>query len=262
MLHANIRFKFPMTRSRLTPVVFALCAILSPLAASAQGVPQPAPAPANPTQSPPPVVEAGPAKQAMAACRGDMISLCAGVERGGGKKVQCLKDNEAKLSAPCKSALQAVVDGKAATGRKNAQGPGGAAHGKVQKACEADIATVCSTVEKGKGGIGRCLKDNAAKLSPICAQVVADRQAMAVVKKGARTACAADRQTLCAGAGKGKAVFLCLRDKQSQVSPGCQQALASLPEPRKGKRPLGASGQAASGLGAPPSGAMPAPAPR
>jgi hypothetical protein len=195
----------------------------------------------------------------MAACRTDMVALCGGVERGGGKKVQCLKDNEAKLSGPCKSALQAVVDGRAAGGAKAVHS---AAHGKVQKACEADIATVCSTVEKGQGGIARCLKDNTAKLSPSCAQAVADRQAMAVVKKDARAACAADRQTLCGGAEKGKAVFLCLRDKQSQVSPACQQALASLPEPRKGKRALGASGPAASGLGGPPSGAMPPPAAR
>ncbi len=246
-----------MTRLRLLPAVSVILVALMPLAASAQGAPpQPPAASAPATVS---AAEAGPAKQAMAACRGDIVALCGGLEKGGGRKMQCLKDNEAKLSAPCKSAIQAVVDNKAAAGPKLARGEG---RGKVQKACQTDIATVCAGVEKGKGAIARCLKDNAAKLSPTCGQAVTERQAMGVMRKGARAACAADRQALCGTAEKGKAMFLCLREKQAQASPGCQQALASLPEPRKGNRASGTATQGAPTSAPQTSAQPPAPAQR
>ena len=40
------------------------------------------------------------------ACVGDYRTFCANVERGGGRVIQCLKTNEAKLSAGCRSAMQ------------------------------------------------------------------------------------------------------------------------------------------------------------
>jgi hypothetical protein len=42
------------------------------------------------------------------ACAGDFRTFCADVQRGGGRIVQCLKANEAKLSAGCRSAMQQV----------------------------------------------------------------------------------------------------------------------------------------------------------
>jgi Cysteine rich repeat len=48
-----------------------------------------------------------------ASCKADVEKLCANVERGGGRIVQCLKENEAKLSTPCKAAV-AQAQGKAA----------------------------------------------------------------------------------------------------------------------------------------------------
>ena len=40
------------------------------------------------------------------ACVGDYRTLCSDVQRGGGRIIQCLKANEAKLSAACRSAMQ------------------------------------------------------------------------------------------------------------------------------------------------------------
>jgi Golgi apparatus protein 1 len=40
------------------------------------------------------------------ACKGDAQQYCAKVKPGGGRVVHCLKENEAKLSAPCKAAMQ------------------------------------------------------------------------------------------------------------------------------------------------------------
>ena len=46
-------------------------------------------------------------------CKADVEKFCANVQRGEGRIVQCLKENEAKLSTPCKDAL-AKAQGKAA----------------------------------------------------------------------------------------------------------------------------------------------------
>jgi hypothetical protein len=39
------------------------------------------------------------------ACKPDVDRLCPGIQRGGGRIVACLKQNEAQLSAVCKDAL-------------------------------------------------------------------------------------------------------------------------------------------------------------
>ena len=62
---------------------------------------------------------------ALAACRSALQTLCADVEKGGGRKVKCLKDNEAKLTPECKTAL-ATADAKRAE-RKAARSAAGAA---------------------------------------------------------------------------------------------------------------------------------------
>ena len=42
------------------------------------------------------------------ACRDDVKQLCAGVQPGGGRIAQCLRDNAAKVSDGCKQAIQAA----------------------------------------------------------------------------------------------------------------------------------------------------------
>jgi len=72
----------------------------------------------------------------------------------------CLKQNEASLSADCKAAISEM--------RNTARG--------VAAACKADRQTLCQGVERGGGRIVRCLKDNAAKLSPGCSRAMAGLQ--------------------------------------------------------------------------------------
>lgn len=45
-------------------------------------------------------------KVALTDCKVDMKKLCAGVEKGQGRIVQCLKQNTAKLSPACKSHVE------------------------------------------------------------------------------------------------------------------------------------------------------------
>jgi hypothetical protein len=40
------------------------------------------------------------------ACKDDMKKLCSSVERGGGRILRCLKENESSLSESCRSAIQ------------------------------------------------------------------------------------------------------------------------------------------------------------
>ncbi|MGE5513431.1 MAG: hypothetical protein ACM31O_19550 [Bacteroidota bacterium] len=37
-----------------------------------------------------------------------MVSLCQNVERGGGRRIACLKENQAKLSSACAEALSGL----------------------------------------------------------------------------------------------------------------------------------------------------------
>lgn len=45
-------------------------------------------------------------KAARKACRDDAKKLCAGVERGGGRLVECLHENRDKLSPACQDAMK------------------------------------------------------------------------------------------------------------------------------------------------------------
>lgn len=45
---------------------------------------------------------------AMKACKADRAKYCAGVQKGGGRVMACMKDHAAELSTGCKSALQTM----------------------------------------------------------------------------------------------------------------------------------------------------------
>ena len=124
----------------------------------------------------------------MAACRTDLATFCQSVEAGGGKKVRCLIENQAKLSPDCAATIQTRADKRAdrKADASNAAGavvpaqpgaaPAGAAVGEPKKkrmgACRADMKALCGDVQKGGGAKIACLRDNTAKLSPDCATVL------------------------------------------------------------------------------------------
>jgi hypothetical protein len=47
-----------------------------------------------------------PAGGPMSACRQDVQTLCPGVQRGGGRIMECLKSHETDVSAGCKTAMK------------------------------------------------------------------------------------------------------------------------------------------------------------
>ncbi len=116
-------------------------------------------APPDTTVPPAAAAKARPLRANMRACRTDIATLCGAVEQGGGRKVKCLMENQAKLSPECASAVTSVQSQKQAS----------------KSACESDIATLCPAA---RGPARRqCLDTNKARLSPTCADMLAARAA-------------------------------------------------------------------------------------
>jgi hypothetical protein len=119
-----------------------------------------------------------------AACRSDFMSRCSGVQPGGAEALQCLKRNEAQLSAACRSAVAAIGGGAGA-----AAAPSGAPAATaaptvapigpmpmlrprealaIVQICGAEVRSLCAGVPFGGGRIISCLAANASSLSPSC----------------------------------------------------------------------------------------------
>jgi hypothetical protein len=148
----------------------------APAPPPAPAVTAPAPAPAGPRARPT-------REQVVAifrACRGDMREYCAGGERAPGSRMRCLRENAANLSPECQEALAAVASG--APGAAPAAPPPAALPRParpvsprevmflIRSSCGADVRSLCRGVEPGGGRIIRCLRENAANLSPGCRQ--------------------------------------------------------------------------------------------
>jgi hypothetical protein len=58
-------------------------------------------------------------KQAHDACEGDMAKYCAEMPEGKGGRLQCLKKNEASLSAECKSSMADIKNKRKAWKKEN-----------------------------------------------------------------------------------------------------------------------------------------------
>ena len=118
-----------------------------------------------------------------AACRSDFMSHCSGVQPGGAEALQCLKRNEAQLSAACRSAVAAIGGGTRAARRPGRSDrrpphrlapltpmpmrPAGQALAIVQ-ICGVEVRSLCAGVPFGGGRIISCLAANASSLSPSC----------------------------------------------------------------------------------------------
>jgi hypothetical protein len=144
----------------------------------------PAPAPAAPAGSAAP--RANPTAQRTAAiraaCRSDFMSHCSGVQPGGAEALQCLKRNEAQLSAACRSAVAAIGGGGGAAlsgAPAAAAAPAVAPIGPmpmlrprealaIVQICGVEVRSLCAGIPFGGGRIISCLAANASSLSPSC----------------------------------------------------------------------------------------------
>jgi hypothetical protein len=143
-----------------------------------------------PPPSAPPAAATAPAKPTAqqtaavrASCRSDFISHCSGAQPGSAEALQCLKRNEAQLSAACRSAVAAIGGGTPSTVPSEAPAataaPAVAPIGPmpmlrprdalaIVQICGAEVRSLCAGVPFGGGRIISCLAANASSLSPSC----------------------------------------------------------------------------------------------
>ena len=146
-----------------------------------------------------PVVAQQPTSEQTAAirqsCRSDFMSNCSGVQPGGKEAFDCLMRNASRVSAPCKSALDAIgskppatetsapppVAPPAAATLAPTVAPAAATADKpttqqmsaLRAACRSDFGIHCPAVKPGGKAALRCLEVNAPALSPACRSAVA-----------------------------------------------------------------------------------------
>jgi hypothetical protein len=220
------------------------------------------------------------------ACGPDIDNHCASAERGPGWQLECLRKNAAALSTGCEQVLVAIAataPAPAAAPTPAAPAPAAAAPAApvaapapapaapaavaapppaprarpsreqvaaIFQSCRRDMREYCAGGERVPGSRIKCLRDNAANLSPECQDALAavatgapaappsgpppierreqpasPREALFVIRRS----CGADVRTYCRGVEPGGGrIIRCLRENAANLSPGCQDALASL----------------------------------
>jgi hypothetical protein len=185
-----------------------------------------------------------------ASCRSDFMANCASVQPGGKEALDCLLRNEAKLSAPCRSAVNAIAapaskpaaptpaaaappaPGEASTPAQGQSSmPPAAAPSSTKTAHPAPASTRktpdttrATTTAVAPATSAPSAAPAVAPLGPI--RPMLPRRALAVLAQ-----CRPDQERLCAGVppGGGK-IFACLAANAQQLSPTCYAALARVSE--------------------------------
>ncbi len=123
-------------------------------------------------------------------CRSDYESYCSSVPPGGQASLNCLAQNQSKLSPACGQAVAAATGGgatAAAPAAPVAQPASVPPHGPLspppqmspreemflmREACGRDYRRVCTGVPVGGGNALRCLANHSQSLSPGCEQAL------------------------------------------------------------------------------------------
>ena len=86
------------------------------------------------------------------ACQADLAKLCADVAKGDGRREECLKKHEGKLSEGCRAVLEHRKAKRQAFGQ----------------ACQADLDKHCANIGPGRKRALACLRQFDDQLSPAC----------------------------------------------------------------------------------------------
>jgi OOP family OmpA-OmpF porin len=99
------------------------------------------------------------------ACGKDIDRYCRTANLGGGRVLQCLVQNQSKISGSCRAT--AVDVGTLLQKREEARA-------NVMKLCDADIRRLCPGVKPGDGNLLECFYKAEKRTSPQCQQAVTD----------------------------------------------------------------------------------------
>ena len=144
------------------------------------------------------------------ACKEDMKLLCPEVEPGSGRIIDCLREQQSRLSPTCSARLAS----NAAVAKKVVA--------EFGRACRADVDRLCPAIEPGEGRVIGCLSQHQVDLSPSCAAEMKwfdeTREKVATIRRN----CAADARRLCGNVpNRSEALVECLESNEDQLSPGC-----------------------------------------
>jgi hypothetical protein len=127
------------------------------------------------------------------ACRSDFIAQCSGVTPGGSEALGCLRQHNSTLAPSCQQAVAALTGSGAAPAAggdaptsSTAAAPMTAPATRaampsyspreelfiVRRSCGPDFRALCRSVPLGGGRGIACLRDNVARVSPSCRQVL------------------------------------------------------------------------------------------
>lgn len=98
-------------------------------------------------------------------CQQELENFCTKVTPGKGRVLACLYAHGDQLSGSCEYAL---YDAAAQLERAVA------ALSYVANECDADLDSLCGSVEEGEGRLAQCLKDNEPKVSSRCNKALED----------------------------------------------------------------------------------------
>ncbi len=141
-------------------------------------------------------------------CRSDFMSNCSGVQPGGKEAFDCLMRNASRVSAPCKSALDAIGPKPPAT---ETSAPSPAAPPAAARPAAAPPPAAAPTVAPAPPAAAAANKPTTQQMSAL------------------RAACRSDFGIHCPGVKPGgKAALRCLEVNAPALSPACRSAVASL----------------------------------
>lgn len=99
------------------------------------------------------------------ACGQDLNKYCKTTNLGGGRAQQCLDQNQARVSATCRSTVSAL--------RVNLQ-KRAAARAAVLGVCDTDIRRLCAGIQPGDGNLMECFYKARRNMSAQCQRAVVD----------------------------------------------------------------------------------------
>ncbi len=166
----------------------------------------------------------------MIACMADMKKLCDGKQ--GREAFMCLRENQAKASPTCKSAMAAAAAARASGGGGYSGGQGGGASGQGGGGGGGAY---------GGGGQGGGGAYGGGQGGAASGGGYAPSPEMQAAREAMHKACDPDMKKVCPGQ-EGREAFMCLRDNASKATKACQAVLDKMP----GRSPGGSGGGGAS----------------